>query len=385
MKMNDVILYVEDGWTPAEIIDRISGRKTIKEHAFILHDQDLDEEGNLKKAHYHVFLNYGSASAKPKDVAAWFGVKENAVEKVHSNKYRTLRYYLHLDEPDKHQYSIEDITASFDIKEYFQKEDLKVGKSDLIKKCADGTITKQNFQEYIDPETYVKYSNAIESAWDYYDKVKEIKSKNRRACEIIWLFGETEVGKTTFAVMFARERNLSYCITAGGKDPFSNYKGEDVLIIDDLRPEAPFTFSELLKIFDPNYLTPVQSRYKNKIIYASYIFVTNPYSPDRFCKLLPDTPADDKPAQLYRRFSHVWQLTKEKIGIYAYDSETRVYKCVDVTDNPVFHKVKELEADVSRPVSARIILNEILDEIPKPVSQSPIPGFTLVDDDEIDF
>ena len=88
MKMNDVILYVEDGWTPAEIIDRISGRKTIKEHAFILHDQDLDEEGNFKKAHYHVFLNYGSASAKPKDVAAWFGVKENAVEKVHSNRNR---------------------------------------------------------------------------------------------------------------------------------------------------------------------------------------------------------------------------------------------------------------------------------------------------------
>ena len=366
-KMSDIELYPEDGWDPPRIIERLQNRKTIKEYAMILHDQDLKEDGSLKKPHYHLFLNYGSSNPKIKDIASWFDIPEHAVEKVHSNKYLTLRYYLHLDSPEKHLYRAEDMIASFDVKDYFLKESLKLCKSDLIKKCADGTITKRNFKDYIDSESYVKYQSAIEAAWDYNQLCKEIETGNRRSAEVIWLFGETESGKTTFATMFAEDLGLSYCVTASGKDPFSNYKGEDVLIIDDLRPDGPFSFSELLKILDPNFLTPVHSRYKNKIIYASYIFVTNPYSPVKFYEHMPDKPLDDKSNQLYRRISQVWEFTKEKIYIHRYDRDAQNFYLDAECLNPVKARVDALP--VQKPRSALEILDSMVGDGSLPIKE----------------
>jgi len=382
-KMSDIELYPEDGWDPPKIIESLANRKTVKEYAMILHNQDLKEDGSLKKPHYHLFLNYGSSNPKIKDIASWFDIPEHAVEKVHSNKYLTLRYYLHLDSPEKHLYKLEDMIANFDIKEYFQKEESKLSKSDLIKKCADGTITRRNFKDHIDSESYVKYQSVIEAAWDYNQLCKEIETGNHRAAEVIWIYGETETGKTTCAIMFAEELGFSYCVTASGTDPFSNYKGEDVLIIDDLRPDRPFSFSELLKILDPNFLTPVHSRYKNKIIYASYIFVTNPYSPEEFYKHMPDNPFEDKSNQLYRRISQAWEFTKDKIHIYCYDHDTNRFCLCDEGPNPVGKKVASMP--IQKPKPAIEVLDKMLDDIQKPEQQSPIPGFTLVTDDEIDF
>ena len=359
MKMNDVILYQEDGWNPDKIIDIVNQKKSVKEYAIILHDKDLDEENKPKKPHYHVFLNYGNGNVKPKDVAAWFNIKENAVERIHTNKFRTLRYYLHLDEENKHKYSIDELISNFDVQKYFLSEENKMSKSELIKLCAEGVINRQNFHEHIDPETFIKYEPAIISAWDYYSMKKESESKNRRSCEVIWIFGETEVGKTTLATMIAEKHNLSYYITAGGKDPFSNYKGEEVLILDDPRPESPFTFSELLKILDPNFLTPVHSRYRNKIIYAIYIFVTNPYSPDKFYELMPFKNPDDKPAQLYRRISEIWKLTKEKIVSIKYDPETGRFVENGSTPNPVANMLDKVQA--VKPKPAVDLLDDMLD------------------------
>lgn len=81
------------------------------DYAYILHDQDVDEEGVLKKPHYH-WLGTWSTPLTIGNVAKKLGVPENSVEFCRS--YRAfLRYMIHADEPTKHQYSPDDVHGVF--------------------------------------------------------------------------------------------------------------------------------------------------------------------------------------------------------------------------------------------------------------------------------
>lgn len=231
------MLYPESNYDSDGILSVIFQYKSTKKYFFILHDQDLDEDGNLKKPHYHVYQNFGKASIKIESVAKWFGIQENYVERVKGRMVDVIRYYTHEKEPEKHQYSYDDITANFDIMAVLEEESEKVDKADLIERCSNGTITRRNFYQFIDAQTYVKYQKTIESAWDYYERCKEIEFGNRRALEVIWIFGKTGTGKTTIATLFAEHAGLLYYLSASGKDAISDYKDEDVLILDDPRPD----------------------------------------------------------------------------------------------------------------------------------------------------
>lgn len=81
------------------------------EFAYILHDKDVTEEGELKKAHYH-WLGTRSSPVAINTIAKQLGVSDNAVEFCRS--YRAfLRYMIHADDTSKHQYSPDDVQGVF--------------------------------------------------------------------------------------------------------------------------------------------------------------------------------------------------------------------------------------------------------------------------------
>ena len=74
---------------------------------------------------------------------------------------------------------------------------LKVlGKHDSIKKyvialhdqdvLADGTITPDNFHEYVRPTLYVDIKTKMERAWQYYDQDFQRKTEGTRDCVTIY-------------------------------------------------------------------------------------------------------------------------------------------------------------------------------------------------------
>ena len=90
------------------------------DYAFILHDKDIDNEGNIIKPHYHFRVFYKDK----KSVSAWakiFNVKDNNVE-ILDDKIRAIRYLIHLDSPKKYQYNKEDVISNFDLSSYFLKK-----------------------------------------------------------------------------------------------------------------------------------------------------------------------------------------------------------------------------------------------------------------------
>ena len=67
----------------------IRSKKSIKQWAYILHDKDDTEP------HYHIYLNFGKTSVEFTDVASWFGVDENFVNKIEGRKSDMLLYLTH--------------------------------------------------------------------------------------------------------------------------------------------------------------------------------------------------------------------------------------------------------------------------------------------------
>ncbi len=75
-----------------------------------LHDSDLNGAEEEKKAHWHVLLLLGGVKSFEQVRELVQPLKCPIPQKVHSTK-SLVRYFLHLDHPDKHQYKKEDLIA----------------------------------------------------------------------------------------------------------------------------------------------------------------------------------------------------------------------------------------------------------------------------------
>lgn len=99
------------------------GHKGIKLWAFILHDKDIDENGNLKSPHWHIVI-YCPNQVKLKSVSQWFGVAENFIDLPKGRgAFEDCVAYLTHEEvkgDNKYIYEYEEISANFDVEEFFK-------------------------------------------------------------------------------------------------------------------------------------------------------------------------------------------------------------------------------------------------------------------------
>lgn len=80
---------------------------------YICHDKDVDEEGELKKKHYHFIVKLKNAktiSALSKETL----VGENMIEPIKKSFDGSLRYLIHYGRDDKYQYSADDVKSMDD-------------------------------------------------------------------------------------------------------------------------------------------------------------------------------------------------------------------------------------------------------------------------------
>lgn len=86
-----------------------------------LHDKDVNPDGKLKKAHWHVVLVFENKKsfAQIKDIAD--KLNSPIPQKVEGIR-GMVRYLIHLDNPEKYQYSKDDIEnhGVYDIERYFK-------------------------------------------------------------------------------------------------------------------------------------------------------------------------------------------------------------------------------------------------------------------------
>lgn len=324
------------------ILDQLKKQKYLKYYAAIIHDKDTNENGDPVQPHVHIVIQLGYPCSY-EGVAKGLKMPAQTICKIHGTKLRggkkspdigqALLYLTHKNAPEKHQYPDDSVIASedWDWKAVRAKAEWTTEAENLakiIEGIETGTITRANWLKFISVEAYSKYKSAISNALEY--KELEQAREHHRNMQCIYIYGEKGSGKTTLAKDFCENKDLSYFITGGSNDPFEGYCGEDVIILDDARPDA-FEPEEWLKILDNNTNSLVKSRYHNKSINCKYIILTSTVSLMHFFDLYPN----EDEHQLYRRIKTYIYVQKDYINFFAYKAETGRYTLFKTTENTV--------------------------------------------------
>ena len=322
----------------------IEGIKTlfnkIEKYCYILHDKDINEDGTPKHSHYHLFLQFNT-KVDLSVIAKAFGQPENFIKRIEAKSYNgAVHYCIHLKEPNKFQYSVDEVKSNFDYKKYIEDLKNQVTKTKRLSQIREGIengkIRRFNLYDYISMEEYARYYNSIERYFKYRDI---ILSKKQIQKKCIFITGPSGCGKTEFAKEWSIKRNLSCFVTGSSNDPLQGYGGEDVLVLDDLRGSV-FSFSDLLKLLSNNTNTAVQSRYYNKLLQCEYIFITSVIDIEDFYKNVFEH--EDEPiVQLKRRCSVYIDMDFKNINIYSFNKRIMDYSFI----NQIKNELKYLKND----------------------------------------
>lgn len=114
-----------------------------------LHDRDVNPDGELKKSHWHVIIMFDSLKTVTQAKEIFDLIGGVGCEKVKSLR-GNARYLCHLDNPEKVQYSTEDV-KSFAGADYFEicsySCDRYAAIGDMLEFCEDNNVF--SFAEFL--------------------------------------------------------------------------------------------------------------------------------------------------------------------------------------------------------------------------------------------
>ena len=194
--------------------------------------------------------------------------------------------------------------------------------------------------------------------------------------------GDSGTGKTSYAKEIAYNNHYSYYVSSGSNDVLDDYKGEDCIILDDLRPSC-LGLSDLLKMLDNNTASTVKSRYKNKVLECKMIIITTVLDIDTF---FSNVFKEDKETviQLKRRCTTLVTMTEKNISVEFWLQKSRCYGKKYVIPNTVLaqYKVHDLTDDEAIEQMQNIL--GVTDEVLKDMKTNP-EEYKIVNDENNPF
>lgn len=331
-KLFEVVLYPES-FDLSALPGILQGKESsVRHYAYILHDQD---EG--KKPHVHLALRMWD-SWQSDNVAKWFQAGPNQMEKVKGRWSDMLSYLIHKNAPAKFQYAPELVVSNFDWQKEVREAKPRKGedqrRTEIISGIESGEIRQFNYHDHIEIEEAIKYSKAIEIAFQY--RLQKVKGVHR-AMDCIFITGAPGVGKSTYAKQIAEKRGFSVYVSSSSNDPLDDYQGQDCIILDDFRGSV-MKLSDLLKMLDNHTASTVKSRYRNKVLECRLMIITSTQDIDTFFKYVF---ADDVESilQLKRRCALYVQMNEKDIVVRRWLEEKGCYSGPNSLPN---HVLKEL-------------------------------------------
>ncbi|HGC9590034.1 TPA: Rep family protein [Streptococcus agalactiae] len=286
------------------------------EFAIVAHDKDISYGTKLVEPHVHGYIDFPKLIDLSK-VASALGLERERIETPKSKggraytRINALAYLIHAKDKDKYQYPIKDV-ETFDTLDYetfinqniedFEKyaATRKREKSDesldlVLSKVQKGELNYLEVME--DDELAFLFANnqqKFRESFNFFGeretvlRLKDLKKGNYQLT-VLYIQGEPGIGKTHLANELIlevskrlRDNGLKgEYYPASSKNPFDNYYGEEILLLDDLREDS-LSASDWLKLFDPLNSARMSARYQNKLVVPRLIVMTAYMSPKQF-------------------------------------------------------------------------------------------------------
>lgn len=308
--------------------------------ASIIHDKDLQLDNiTPKPRHIHAVVEF----EKKKDinvVALTLGLEPQYLDTAKRGRYaeeNLLAYLIHAKDKTKYQYQPSEVSTfgTFNYVAYEEEHHnswnnqaivAKGKKKDeqlpiLLEAVRFGTLTREQLLE--NPEylyLYQRHLLEFQVAFDGYllraeaETTKAIKSGNLKL-STFYIYGLSNAGKSRFAETLVQtiKTNIKECenwssYTTASSNPFDEYSGEQIVILDDLRAKS-MTPENWLKILDPERIAKSSARYHNKTISAHLIIITAPVPPDIFFRQISEF---EELNQFIRRLSLSVEIIQKK-------------------------------------------------------------------------
>lgn len=317
----------------SEFENRIKSLTNIKDWCYIVHDSDLDDNNEIKSAHIHCVLTFHN-STRISVLSNCLEIPQQYFNFIKTTVSSAKAYLIHLNDKDKYQYSCDSVVANFNYHNFIEKLKSKSNKKDIADRIFSGEIKEYNLLNYISIDDYAKnkmyYSRCFEYRQNYL-------INNNRDLMCMFVTGESGNGKTTFAKEYCQKMGYSTYISSGGNNLFDDYKGQEAIILDDLRSSS-ISFNDLLKLSDNNTNSLVGCRFYNKSIFECKLLIITSSIP--ITKFYPNLfENNEQAAQLYRRFPLYVHITKDLIKFNFY--RNGVYMCENEFDNYITAKYKQ--------------------------------------------
>lgn len=145
-----LILYPNEDLDHKKALDYIINNYS--KYAYINHDSDLLDTGELKKEHTHViisFTNYRWRNA----IAQELNITPNYLEKVR-NLENSLKYLIHFNNSDKYQYEVEKVQGTLKQKLISYINTTDKSESDKVLELLDYLESQKG---YVKLSSFIKY------------------------------------------------------------------------------------------------------------------------------------------------------------------------------------------------------------------------------------
>lgn len=207
-----------------------------------------------------------------------------------------------------------------------QAHQVKVDSAEFLMDLCEGKIKEYEMFSKCSPAVYLESRKHIPFALEYAYANTVVESR-----DVIFIQGESGVGKTTYAKAMAEKLGYKCYITSTGKNLFDDYRGEECIIMDDFRDNV-LPFNEVLKVLDNNTPCKVSARYYNKYIIAKLIIITSSKPFNSFYKAVAEKDAEQY-VQLARRVNTLINMTPEAIHYFKYDSASKSHTHFESYEN----------------------------------------------------
>lgn len=286
------------------------------DYYLICHEMDIEDDN----VHYHIVIRFHKSPVPFINIKSKFPYGK--IESTRNLK-NSIQYLIHKNDKSKKQYQQNDvITNDENIDKWFvntQQQD-REEIEDYIQMIDKGEIKEYNQYDIIPNSIWSRNKSIINNAFTYY-RERVLMDSNRNIRVVIFT-GNTGTGKTTFAKKYCEANNKSYCVSSSSNDFMQDYKGQDVMIFDDIR-DTDLKFTDMLKILDNHTRSTVVSRYFNKGFIGDMIILTS-YKP--ISEWYYNIDKESK-IQLYRRVTEQYQFKEDgHIDIFVFSETNKKYE-----------------------------------------------------------